>query len=201
MPTTGPSSPSFWDSVYQSGRAPWDLGAPTPVFQRLIRSGQYPPGKIIVLGAGRGHDAREFARHSFTVTAIDFAAEAVQAMRDLAEPDAPINALQADIFELPHTFDAMFDYALDYTCYCAIDPARREEYADVVTCVVKPGGAYIHLAFPIDEHKGGPPFAVSPDQIIALFETRGFELQQRESPPDSARGRRGKEELLIFCKR
>lgn len=186
--------------MYQRGRAAWDLGRATPIFQRLINSGKYAPGKMIVLGAGWGHDAREFARHGFDVTAVDFAAEAADEMRKLAEPDAPIEILQSDIFELPRTLDNAFDYCLDYTSFCAIDPARRDEYADLVTRIMKTGGNYIHLAFPVDEHAGGPPFAVDPDQVVELFASRGFKLEHHESPSDSVRGRRGKEELLIFKK-
>ena len=39
---------------------------------------QLIPGRMIVLGAGRGHDAREFSRNGFQVTTVDFASHAVQ---------------------------------------------------------------------------------------------------------------------------
>src|SRR5688572_32924913 len=99
------NTPAFWEEIYQGDRAGWDLGAPTPAFRRLLRSGEFAPGRTIVLGSGRGHDAREFARQGFSVTAVDFAADAARAMRALADPHAPIEILQADIFTLPHTLD------------------------------------------------------------------------------------------------
>jgi len=77
---------------------------------------------------------------------------------------------------------------------------RRADYADVVTRLLKPGGLYIDLAFPLDGRPGGPPFAVSTAQILGLFQERGFKLNSRESPIDSVSPRRGKEELLIFQK-
>jgi hypothetical protein len=61
------NSPQFWQQSYQDGRFPWDLGGPTPVFQRLLEHKRFPPGRMIVLGAGRGHDARLFARYGFNV--------------------------------------------------------------------------------------------------------------------------------------
>ena len=194
------NSPAFWEEIYRGGRAGWDLGGPAPVFKSLLMSGDLAPGRIVVLGAGRGHDAREFARHGFDVTAVDFATEAVQAMRELNDPGAPVKIVQQDIFELPAAWDGEFDYFLEYTCFCAIDPHRRPEYADLVTRLLKPGGIFLDLAFPLDAHAGGPPFAVSIPEILRLFGERGFKLIQRGRPADSVPARRGLEELLIFQK-
>jgi SAM-dependent methyltransferase len=155
---------------------------------------------MVVLGAGRGHDAREFARHGFDVTAVDFAAEAVQAMRDLSDVNAPVTIIQGDIFQLPREWNENFDYVLEYTCFCAIDPSRRADYADVVVRLLKPGGIFIDLAIPLDSHAGGPPFAVSIPEILRLFGERGFQLLQRGRPTDSVPDRLGLEELLIFQK-
>jgi SAM-dependent methyltransferase len=188
----------FWEDAYQAGRDAWDLGGPTPIFQRLLRCGEFPPGRVMVLGAGRGYDAREFARHGFTVTAVDFATEAVRAMRASADPEAPVDILQADIFALPQALHGTFDYVLEYTCFCAIDPQRRTEYADVVRQLLRPGGIYIDLVFPISDHAGGPPFALSVAEPLDLFAARGFTLLRREAPLDSVSSRRGREELLMF---
>ena len=189
-----------WETDYARHTDGWDLGGPTPVFERLISTRQLPPGRMIVLGAGRGHDARLFARHGFQVTAVDFASQAVQEMHRLADPAAPVEILQQDIFTLPETLEHSFDYVLEYTCFCAIDPTRRAEYADLVTRLLKPNGLYIDLAFPLDGRKGGPPFAVTEAEIFDLFENRGFKLLSREKPAESVSPRRHAEELFIFQK-
>ncbi len=194
------NSPSFWEESYRSGRAPWDLGGPTPVFRRLFDSGQFEPARLIVLGAGRGHDAHMLARRGFEVTAVDFAAGAARDIRAQADPEAPVEVLEADIFDLPSDLDQTFDYVVEYTCFCAIDPARREAYADLVDRLLKPGGILIALLFPIWEHSGGPPFAVSPTEFDALFKSRGFRLVQHEVPDDSVKPRRGIEVLAIYQK-
>jgi SAM-dependent methyltransferase len=192
--------PEKWDANYEQGTDGWDLGRPTPVFQRLLQNQNLSPGRIIVLGAGRGYDAREFARHGFQVTAVDFSSQAVQEMHRLASADAPVEILRHDLFTLPELFNDSFDYVLEYTCFCAIDPTRRAEYADLVTRLLKPDGLYIDLAFPLDGRKGGPPFAVSVKEIIALFQARGFKLISREKPVESVPRRRNAEELLLFRK-
>jgi SAM-dependent methyltransferase len=189
-----------WEADYERQTDGWDLGGPTPAFKGLISRRQLIPGRMIVLGAGRGHDAREFARHGFQVTAVDFASQAVQEMHRLASPEAPVEILQHDIFTLPESLNNAFDYVLEYTCFCAIDPNRRTEYADLVTRLLKPNGIYIDLAFPLDGRKGGPPFAVTDLEIIGLFQERGFKLISREKPEDSVSPRRHAEELFIFQK-
>jgi SAM-dependent methyltransferase len=198
--TTDVNSPRKWDENYERNTAGWDLGGPTPVFKCILHRQEWIPGRMLVPGAGRGHDAREFARHGFRVTAVDFSSQAVQEMHRLASPDAPVEILQRDIFTLPSTLNDPFDYVLEYTCFCAIDPTRRVEYADLVTRLLKPSGIYIALVFPLDGRKGGPPFAVSASEILDLFPARGFKLLSREKPMDSVKPRRHAEELFIFQK-
>jgi len=195
------SSPSFWEENYRSGHTGWDLGMPTPVFQRLAESGKFPPGKMLVLCAGRGYDARLFARLGFNVTAVDFAEEAVKEMQTLVDPNISMEVIQADLFDLPVFMNEEFDYILEYTCFCAIDPQRRADYIHSVSSLLKPGGIYIALAFPIGGRTGGPPFVVTPDELVEPLSERGFELILREVPEDSVPGREGIEELLILKKK
>lgn len=192
--------PAKWERDYQRGTAGWDIGTPTPVFQRLIRSGEFPPGRILVPCAGRGHDAREFARHGFEVVAVDFAREAVEQMRALMDDASQYEIWQGDLFQLPQEWYGTFDYVLEYTCYCAIDPQRREEYADMIARVLKKGGKYIALALPLNERVGGPPFTVKPDELISQLTRRGLKLLHREFPSDSIKPRKGNEELLVMKK-
>jgi SAM-dependent methyltransferase len=193
--------PEKWDENYQRGEDGWDLGGPTPVFKRLAESGRFKPGFMLVPGAGRGHDAREFSRRGFKVTAVDFASHAVQEMRRLADPNAPIEILQQDIFTFPSEYNARFDYLLEYTCFCAIHPSRRGEYADVAARLLKPGGILIDLAYPLDNRKDGPPFGFTESELFELFQQRGFRLLSREKPHDSIPRRKGAEALFIFQNR
>lgn len=193
-------TPGYWQGNYDRGRLPWDLGGPTPVFRRLAENGLFPPGRMLVLGAGTGHDARLFSRHGFAVTAVDFAPGAVEAMRALAEPTAPVDICEADLFDLPVEFTSAFDYVLEYVCFCAVDPTRRPDYARAVDGVLRPGGLVVALAFPMYTGPGGPPFAVDPDEFAGLFREQGYHLVHRELPVDSIRPRKANEELLVLQK-
>jgi hypothetical protein len=50
----------------------------------------------------------------------------------------------------------------------------------------------------MDGPAGGPPFAVTEAEVLALFGARGFKLVRSERPDDSVEQRRGMEELMIF---
>jgi len=195
------NSADKWESDYLRGSDGWDLGEPNPVFRSLLENRQLSPGRMLVVCAGRGHDAREFARHGYQVTAVDFSPTAAREMSRLADPGMPMKILQSDLFTLPHDLDGTFDYVLEYTCYCAIDPKRRAEFVDLVARLLRPGGIYISLAFPLTQQQGGPPFAVTVSELLHLFQERGFKLIEREQPSESVPRRRGAEELLIFQKK
>lgn len=194
------NSADKWEADYLRGSDGWDLGGPNPVFRNLLENGKLSPGKVLVICAGRGYDAREFARHGFQVTAVDFSPSAAQEMEKLSDPSTPMEILQHDLFNLSQDLDESFDYVLEYTCYCAIDPKRRSEFANLVARLLKPGGTFISLAFPLSEHSGGPPFAVSVSELLELFRKRGFKLTERIQPSDSVPPRRGNEELLFLQK-
>lgn len=188
----------FWEGSYRDARLNWDLGGPTPVFCTLAEERAFPAGRLIVLGAGLGHDARLFARHGHHVTALDFAPGAVRAMRALQDPAHPIVILQADFFALPSALDGVFDVVLEYVFYCAIDPARRPDYAEGVARLLRPGGRFVGLVFPTDKRPGGPPFTARPEELIGLLEAQGLVLERREARPETIKPRRGREELVVM---
>jgi hypothetical protein len=61
------------------------------------------------------------------------------------------------------------------------------------------GGQFIALFFPLDDRRGGPPFAVSMDEVHRLFRKK-LELVSVEAPLRSVTPRRGKELLTVWRK-
>ena len=56
-------NPKFWENIYKNDDAGWDLGGPTPVFEKI--SSIIKPKKICIIGCGRGYDAVMFAKNNF----------------------------------------------------------------------------------------------------------------------------------------
>ncbi|MBI4280233.1 MAG: methyltransferase domain-containing protein [Armatimonadetes bacterium] len=192
----------FWEALYRSATDRWDLGGPTPQFSVLFGSPGAPaPGHLIVPGCGRGHDAILFARHGFDVVGVDFAAAPLEAARrEAAHAGVRCSFVQCDLFALPPHYAGAFDYLLEYTCYCAIDPARRPEYVEVAARLLRPGGELIGLFFPMaasGQPTDGPPFPIFEEEIRALFAPR-FALEVLEPAAHSIQPRSGREMFARF---
>jgi SAM-dependent methyltransferase len=154
-----------------------------------------------VPGAGRGHDARLLARHGYVVTGFDFAEAAViEARRLTARESMPVTFEQRDVFGLGSDFPQAFDAAWEYTCFCAIDPDRRAEYAQVLYDILKPGGVLLACFYPLKDGTDGPPFPVSQAGIEAVFSPH-FEILEAGAPAASPERRRGLEWLVTARRR
>lgn len=190
----------FWERLYQAGTTPWDLGAPSPPLQTFLQS-QYkvPPGSILVLGCGTGHDCMLFAQHGFQVTGIDFAPSAIQATNEKFTQSGIAGKngflLERDVFDI-HEYDHYFDYVLEHAFFNSIDPSRRRTYAWTVHDLLKPGGKLIGLWWTVDR-QGGPPFGVRKEELYALFSDK-FTFDIAHVPNDSVPARRGSELFTLM---
>jgi methyl halide transferase len=197
------SRPQFWDRLYAEGQDGWDLGEPAPALAdwldaggRFEPSAPRTPARVAVPGAGRGHDARLLARRGYRVTAFDFADAAVAEARRLAAGEGvDLTVAQRDIFTLADDHAGAFDGVWEYTCFCAIDPARRDEYARLLHAIVRPGGLLLACFFPLRDGDGGPPFPVTRGEIERALAGR-FTVLEAGPPPRSPEQRRGLEWLV-----
>jgi SAM-dependent methyltransferase len=155
---------------------------------------------VAVPGCGRGHDAGLLARHGYRVTAFDFADAAVAAARRRVAADRVTVAVeQRDVFTLARAYAGAFDGVWEYTCFCAIDPARREEYVRVLHAILRPGGLLLACFYPLREGEGGPPFPVSREDIDRALAGRFTAL--RAGPPGRSAERRRALEWLVEARR
>ena len=191
----------FWEACYETEMDNWDLGGPTPVFERI--ASEIPKGRICVIGCGRGYDAVTFAKAGFEVTAIDFSQTAVLASRENArKKEVEMTVLREDFFDLPDELHGQFDYIMEYTCFCAISPERRFEYDRVIWQLLKPGGKLLGLFFPLDKdvEEGGPPWGVNISELHKLFSLH-WDLESEEMPKESIEPRADREVLMIWKKK
>ncbi|SVB64197.1 uncharacterized protein METZ01_LOCUS217051, partial [marine metagenome] len=190
--------PQFWEDIYLEDDAGWDLGESTLVFDKI--SDALPLGKVCIIGCGRGYDAVMFAQKGFEVTAIDFAPSAISTLQSLASgAGVMINIVETDIFLLTSQFSCEFDYVIEQTCFCAINPSRREEYEQLVKTIIKPNGKLIGLWFPLDKpmDDGGPPWGTTISEVKSIFYD-GWKIEKEEFPELSISPRKNREKLIIF---
>lgn len=209
------NTPGYWDDAYREERDGWDMGTPTPVFADILkrhgmdftgmgaadfaRHGHEP--RVLIPCSGRGYDALLFAEHGWNVTAVDFAVEPMQWLRTESERSKlDVEILQEDMFTLGRSHPGAYDLLVEYTCVCAIDPARREEFVQFCAAVLRPGGCVMALLFPVDGRPGGPPFAIDVEEFKRQMSV-AFDCVHESTPETSVTPRLGRERLLVWKKR
>jgi SAM-dependent methyltransferase len=193
------SDPKFWQAKYQKPTQGWEIGRAAPPLERWFDA--HPPTnkRALVVGCGRGHEARMLAARGARVTAVDFVDEAIDRAIELAENEGlHIDFRKHDLFRLAES-DERYDLAVEHCCFCAIEPARREEYVDVIADMLDDGGELVALLW-LGGRVDGPPFTVSVEEIERLF-ARRFVLTHMSTPEDSTESRRGAERLAVFAVR
>jgi SAM-dependent methyltransferase len=196
------STAGYWDALYAGGNDGWELGAAAPALEDWLDAGgkfegRNAPGLIAVPGSGRGHDARLLARHGYRVWAFDFAEAAVAEARRLACVEGVDVAVEPrDVFTLGRDYAGAFDGVWEYTCFCAIDPGRREEYVSVLHAILRPGGLLLACFYPLREGEDGPPFPVARADIDRVLTDR-FTVLEAGPPARSVDRRRGLEWLVL----
>ena len=196
------SSEHFWNENYIQNNIGWDLDGPTPVFKdwcgRLNKK-----FSIFVPGAGNGYDPLYFSKKGHQVLAVDFAEEAVRSMKNQSKKEnLNVDILKCDLFDLDIKYNNKFDYVVEYTCFCAIDPKNRKNYINVMSELLKDKGELIGLFFPLNKTKeeGGPPFSVDLEETISFFSEK-FNLKNLFDHPLSIKPRLGNEKFLHFKKK
>lgn len=182
----------FWEERYKGGKTPWDIGQVAPAFVKYFKANEElkdKQQKVAVLGCGRAYDAFYLATlkesnvaQPLQVYGFDFSASAIKHCNKLKKKNRlnNINFYQMDFFDLftePKWKD-YFDFVIEHTSFCAIDPTRRKEYAELIKYLLKFKGKLVGLFFIRAIKLGGPPFGTSLEEIRKYFSSDFIELEK-----------------------
>ncbi len=195
-------SPAYWEERYSTNETNWDTKEANPVFARLVQNSEFvKPGKILIVGCGKGYDAVKAAQNGYEVTAVDFSSVALNYAKQLAEQSkVEIKFLNENIFTLNDNYNESFDFVYEYTTYCAINPERRKEFATKISSLIKKGGRLITILFPLDNREGGPPFSIDVKEFYNNF-SESLSLEFSSKQINSIKPRKGREILQIYFKK
>tara|TARA_Y100001968_G_scaffold301724_1_gene314305 strand:- start:185 stop:1177 length:993 start_codon:yes stop_codon:yes gene_type:complete len=195
------SSSLFWNNRYLDGNTKWDIGKSTPIVSDYLKNKQSSFGKVCVLGCGNGYDAMEFAKYNNDVYAVDFSEQAIKNLKKISiKNNLILNLINEDIFKLDCKYLDYFDLIFEYTCFCAIDPARRKEYFDLSYKILNDNGLLFGIFIPLDkETNDGPPFRVSIKEIEKLIQGK-FKILDDFYSDLSIDKRKNREKVLILKK-
>ena len=184
----------FWQQRYEEDSIGWDMGQVSPPLKAYID--QLPESAksqaVLVPGAGNAYEVGYLHEQGFTnVTLVDFAPAPIAAFAE-RYPDFPAKHLIcADFFELsPEQYQ--FNWVLEQTFFCAINPSRRDEYMQQMAALLKPNGKLIGLLFDKDFGRDEPPFGGTKDEYQQRFATH-FDIDIMEPSYNSHPARQGSE--------
>jgi len=195
-----PKYPAYWDEKYILNETKWDIGKPTPIFVDWFEKNKKIK-KILIPGAGKGHDAFFLARKGHDVYAVDFSKEAVdQMIKKAKKHNIKINVLNHDIFNMQKYY-GKFDMILEYTFFCAILPSDRIKYIKTLSSLLKVNGAFVGILFPLNKslNEGGPPFGVRFSKVLDIF-SEYFKVIDSYNSKLSIKPRLGNEKFIYMKK-
>jgi SAM-dependent methyltransferase len=192
-----------WNQRYETGDTPWEKGSPAPPLLELIgKLGAeiWGGGSVLVPGCGTGHDVRAIAAAGVSPVGLDLAPLAIASARSYPKAGEESYEL-ADFLDPAWRAGKSFSVIWEHTCFCAIHPSRRDDYAQACADLIPSGGCLIGVFFltpnePGTEHEG-PPFNSTIREIEDRF-APWFVREHGWVPENSYPGREGQEWLAVF---
>lgn len=192
-----------WQRRYEQDDTPWDKGAPAPALTAFLHEKQIA-GRVLVPGCGRGHEVRALGTQPNTsVVGLDLSPAAIAQAKQLSSPSTSnmnVSFLAGDFFKLPSKLKRSFDWLVEHTCFCAMDPDQRPRYVLAAASALRTGGRIFGIFYLNPDTESGPPFAVSPKELSELFDPY-FTLLEEWVPKDSFPGREDRELVRVMQKR
>jgi len=188
-----------WQRRYEEDDTPWDKGAPSPALADFLREHAIT-GRVLVPGCGRGHDARALAvQPEAAVVGLDLSPLAVAQAEKLGTT-ANLSFIAGDFFRLPPELSGSFDWVVEHTCFCAIDPRLRRDYVRGAANALRDGGKFFGIFYMNPGHDTAPPFPSTREELSALFEPH-FALLDEWVPRNSFPGREQRELVRLLQRR
>jgi SAM-dependent methyltransferase len=194
-PDAGASCP--WEARYRAAETPWDKGEPSPGLVEFLRRHGPLAGRVLVPGCGFGHDVRAISCPGNEVVGLDIAPSAVRVAGAFPKT-AGERYVAGDLFHLPAGWAGTFDWVWEHTCFCAIDPDRRPDYAAAVRSALRTGGHLLGVFYMEPDHDGdGPPYGVTAAELDDLFGGR-FVAEEDWLPSRTFTTRVGRERMRLL---
>ncbi|MGS2740123.1 methyltransferase domain-containing protein [Sinomicrobium sp. M5D2P17] len=184
----------YWENRYNSGSDGWDIGHISTPIKAYADQLDDKNRKILIPGAGNGHEAEYLFRNGFkNIYVLDFALPPLQRFKKRV-PDFPEDRLiYRNFFDLEMSFDLI----LEQTFFCAIPLQSRPEYARKMHQLLLPEGKLTGLLFDFPLTGEGPPFGGDRQEYSNYFSPY-FNIVVMERCYNSIKPREGRELFFIL---
>jgi methyl halide transferase len=189
---------SFWDQRWQNEQTGWDLGAASPALIRFFEQHQILLNtNILIPGCGNAWEAAALAERGYAnITLCDISPILCDKLQVRFAENPGIHVVCADFFSL----SGPFDLVIEQTFFCALKPELRNDYAEQMAAIIKPGGLLAGLWFSVEFPFDGPPFGGNPNDYIRLLQ-KEFEILEAGPCDYSVKPRQGNEWFIVARKK
>lgn len=186
-----------WNKAYEDDDLPWDKGYASPPLVEFLQNHRVE-GSVLVPGCGTGHDVRLLAEQGAEVFGMDVAPSAIKKAESFPVVTSE-RYVVGDFLRPGSDHLARYDWVVEHTCLCAIEPSGRAAYVESLARVLKPGGYYLAVFFrEVSDYSGdGPPHPISKSETDVLF--ADFDLVESFVPSNTYPSRPvGAEEVCLW---
>lgn len=190
------SEDGYWEERYTKHDTPWDIGYANPGLVRLVREHFTPDSKLLIPGAGIGHEAGQLWQLGFRqIFTCDWSETAKEEMTRKYPEFPSDHVLIQDFFKLEGDFDGI----IEQTFLCALPVDHRSNYVQKCAELLRDNGKFVGVLFNREFPFQGPPFGGSVSEYRDLFE-ECFVMEKLEPWDDSIPPRNGTECVIIARK-
>jgi thiopurine S-methyltransferase len=141
-----------------------------------------PNLRVLVPLCGKTKDLMWLAEQGHSVVGVDLSEVATRQWTEengssTSGAHKRVTMLCADILDLAPESIGSFDLIWDRAAMVALDPPRRERYAQQLQRLLRPGGHLLISSFEYDQSQmDGPPHSVSQSETRSLFPNWNWKL-------------------------
>ncbi|NQV53802.1 MAG: methyltransferase domain-containing protein [Flavobacteriales bacterium] len=180
---------AYWEKRWSDRQTGWDIGYPSTPIKTYFDQVEDHSKRILIPGCGNAWEGEYLHRSGFeNLHLIDIAPTAVRQIQQRIPLLPKDNVILGDFFALEGTYD----YIVEQTFFCALEPARRMEYAAKVHELLAPGGRLVGVLFDTDFGNDHPPFGGTKAEYLNYFEGL-FDIHAMDRAHNSINPRQGKE--------
>lgn len=185
---------NYWSNRYKNKDAPWDIGYANPSIIDFFKD-KPKDAKILVPGSGNAYEVAALRALGFTqVHLLDFSVEPITTFKN-KNPEYPSELIHhGDFFE----HHGEYDYIVEQTFFCALNPSLRSNYVEQCKKLLKPGGYLVGVLFNAPLNDSHPPFGGCEEEYRQLFVD--FSIQLMENNRNAIKPRADRELFILLQK-
>lgn len=190
---------AYWQERWENQATGWDIGYPsTPLISYFENTkGRIPSdAKILIPGSGNAYEGEALLKMGFENTfVLDIAKIALENVKNRFTEVPENRLIHGDFFD--HRGE--YDFIVEQTFFCALDPSLRGKYAEKMLELLKPGGVLMGVLFDDELFTDHPPFGGDKSDYLPHFEGK-FEILHFERCHNSIKPRAGRELFIELRK-